>query len=156
VLIRIAVPLLALLAAMPLAPLAAQDADGATAEEALRAAKGAYGPPPPRQNCSKKSKEGGEDEIVVCAEQEQDDSEFRVKSSTELDPKSRRATNDGKPRAPDVAGEGIFQGKATVGGLCVMGGCPPPPAYIFDISELPEAPKGSDADLIAKGEKRGD
>ena len=125
---------------------------GATAEEAMQQAKKTYGPPPPRTQCKKN---GSKDEIVVCAEEEQDDSQYRVKSTSELDPNSREALRDGVPRAPDVAGDGIFKGKATVASLCVIGGCPPPPAYMFDLSELPEAPEGSDADLIGKGKKAG-
>jgi hypothetical protein len=79
-----------------------------------------------------------------------------VQSTAELDPSSREATFDGLPRAPDVAGDGIFKGKGLLSGGCFLQGCPPPPAVMFDISELPEAPEGSDADLIAKGKKRAD
>ncbi len=134
------------------APLAAQS-DGVTAEDAIDQSRRAYGPPKPRVECDEN---GTDEEIVVCAQEEQDDSQFRVKSSTELDPDSREAQNDGLPRAPDVAGDGIFKGKGTIAGLCVLGGCPPPPAYIFDISELPEAPEGSDADRISEGKAPAD
>lgn len=143
-----------MLLALPLSAAQAQIKRTITAEEAAANAKQAYGPPPPRkkaQDCPKT--DVGEDEIVVCGDEDIDQSEFRVKSTAELDPDSREATNDGLPRAPDVAGDGIFKGKATVSGGCFLNGCPPPPAYIFDISELPEAPEGSDADKIAKGEK---
>lgn len=52
---------------------------------------------------------------------------------------------------PDVAGEGIFRGPATVGGLCVIPPCPPEAAIMIDVEALPEAPEGSDADRIARG-----
>lgn len=142
-----------LLIAVPLAPLAAQRG-GVTAEQAISNARMSYGPPPPTQNCAKPSDNQSESEIVVCAEQERDYSEFRVQSTTDLDPNSREALRDGVPRAPDVAGEGIFKGKATVTGGCFLQGCPPDPAYIVDFTLLPEAPEGSDADRIARGEKR--
>ena len=57
----------------------------------------------------------------------------------------------GDPAPTDVAGKGIFRGPATVGGLCLIPPCPPPPAYIIDFDELPDAPPGSDADRIARG-----
>lgn len=155
-----------ILLAAPLAPLAAQglnlsieherpkdEGDRVTAEEALQRNRSVYGPAPPRRACKQNSDDG---EIVVCAEEEEDQSQYRVQSTAELDPEGREATDDGLPRAPDVAGEGIFQGKATMSGGCFLQGCPPPPAVMFDISELPEAPEGSDADLIAKGKKRAD
>ena len=150
--------------AAPPAPLAAQgikyqfdydetaptqeDGDRITADEALQRNANVYGPPPPRRNCKQESEDS---EIVVCAEEEADQSQFRVQSTAELDPEGREGTDDGLPRAPDVAGDGIFKGKATV-----TFGSVPPPAIMFDISELPEAPEGSDADLIAKGKKPAD
>lgn len=120
-----------------------------TAEKVAENAQKTYGPPPPEPACA--PQEG--DEIVVCA-REQDNSLFRVKSSSELNPKSDDAVDDGLPRAPDVAGPGIFTGPATVSGLCIPGlqSCPPPPALIIDIGALPEAPEGSDADKVAKGQ----
>lgn len=133
----------ALLLMAPVLPLFAQ-AVGVSATEAIEQARKTYGPPPPRKQCKEN---GDSEEIVVCAEEEQDDAEFRVKSTSELDPESREALNDGLPRAPDVAGPGIFKGKG------ISLGSAPVPAYMFDLSELPEAPEGSDADLIAKGEK---
>ncbi|KPL68972.1 hypothetical protein SZ64_13200 [Erythrobacter sp. SG61-1L] len=108
-----------------------------------------YGPPPPRRNCSKPAEQQSDSEIVVCA-RKVDDSQFRVKSTSELDPNSKDATNDGLPRAPDVAGDGIFKGKGiSLGGT-------PDPAYMIDFKLLPDAPEGSDADKIAKGEKKAD
>lgn len=125
------------------APVTAQDR-GVSASEAIEQARKSYGPPPPRKQCKQN---GDNEEIVVCAEEEQDDAQFRVKSTSDLDPESREALNDGLPRAPDVAGDGIFKGKG------ISLGSAPVAAYMFDLSELPTAPEGSDADLIAKGEK---
>ena len=64
-----------------------------------------------------------------------------------------KTMNKGDPRTPNVDGPGIFQGPATIGGVCGIGlnPCPPPPAYLIDFSTLPEAPPGSDADRIARG-----
>jgi len=151
----------ACLLAIPPSPLAAQGLDldirpeqteaaseQVAAEEAIQRSQVVYGPPPPRASCRQDS-DGGE--IVVCAEEEEDQSEFRVQSTAELDPESREATDDGVPRAPDVAGEGIFKGDGQV-----KFGSVPEPVIMFDISELPEAPEGSDADLIAKGKKKFD
>jgi hypothetical protein len=136
-------------AALPLAPLAAQRTD-VTADEAIENAKQMYGPPPPSTNCSKAKEDMNSNEIVVCAKNKQDDAQFRVKGTSELDPDSDAALNDGMPRAPDVAGEGIFKGKGiSLGGT-------PDPAYIIDFELLPETPQGSDADKIAKGEKKAD
>lgn len=145
--------------AIPAAPLTAQGLDltirqstpeqsseKITVEEALQRNQAIYGPPPPRRACKQNPENT---EIVVCAEEEQDQSQFRVQSSAQLDPTGREGTNDGVPRAPDVAGEGIFKGKPTI-----TFGSPAPPAIIFDISALPEAPEGSDADRIARGQKK--
>jgi hypothetical protein len=148
--------------AAPLAPAAAQGLnyqfdyrepetvtdDQVTAEEALDRNDNIYGPPPPRRNCKQNPDNS---EIVVCAEEEEDQSEFRVQSTAQLDPTGKEATDDGLARAPDVSGDGIFKGEATM-----KFGSAPPPAIIFDLSELPEAPEGSDADLIAKGKKKAD
>lgn len=130
-------------------PAYSQDQQPVTAERVAENAQKAYGPPPPEPACG--PQQG--DEIVVCA-REQDNSQFRVKSSAQLDPESEEALADGLPRAPDVAGPGIFKGPATVGKLCIPGlqKCPPPPALIIDLSALPEAPEGSDADKVGKGE----
>ncbi len=71
-------------------------------------------------------------DIVVCGETDPN-AKFRVPADTE----GRLATG-GPPPAPDVAGDGIFKGKATIGGLCLIPPCPPPAAYIIDFSKLPE------------------
>lgn len=130
-------------------PALSQDEPPITAERAFENADRVYGPPPPEPECAPQES----DEIVVCA-REQDDSLFRVKSSSELDPQSEEALDDGVPRAPDVAGPGIFTGPATISKLCIPGiqKCPPDPAFIIDFSALPETPEGSDADKVGKGE----
>lgn len=134
-------------AALPLAsPLLAED-DPYFAQDAIKNTQTMYGPPKPVVNCSKPKGERDANEIVVCARQDADEAQFRVKSSAELDPDSREATNDGLPRAPDVAGDGIFKGK----GISLGG--PPAVAYILDFELLPDTPEGSEADKIAKGEK---
>ena len=117
---------------------------GPTAEQAIQREKEVYGPPPPKPRCGS----GGPDEIVVCAPESGD--QFRVPSTAESDPNSREAKrrlDDGIPRAPQV-GTVIDCSRG-----CVGFGSVPPPAYIIDFSTIPDAPPGSDADLIAKGEK---
>lgn len=130
-------------------PALSQDQPPVTVDQVVQSAQKAYGPPPPQPACAPQA----DNEIVVCA-REQDNSLFRVKSSSELDPESKDAVDDGLPRAPDLSGPGIFTGPATVGGLCIPGlqKCPPPPALMIDLTALPEAPEGSDADKIGKGE----
>lgn len=133
---------------LPVSGTSAQEQPELTAEEVIQNAETAYGPPPPEPKCEQTD----EDIIVVCGQLEDQD-QFRVKSSSELDPESEEALDDGLPRAPDVAGPGIFKGPATVGKLCILGlqKCPPPPAIEVDFSQLPEAPPGSDADRIGRG-----
>lgn len=87
------------------------------------------------------------DEIVVCVDRGDD---LRVPSTAESDPTSlaaRRALNNGIPRAPQLD-RGSCKGKPG----CIVGGWAPPPIYVIDLAALPEAPEGSDADRIAKGE----
>lgn len=93
-------------------------------------------------------------EIVVCREIAQDGSN---RYSDDRDAAQRRYAEEtafaNDPQPPDVAGPGIFRGPATVGSLCIPGlqRCPPPPALMIDVTKLPKAPPGSDADRIARG-----
>lgn len=140
-----------LLVAIVLLPLAggaaAQSQHGGTAEEALEAAATAYGPPAPEPECE--PQQG--DEIVVCA-REQEQSQFRIRTDDDAENDYARETmNKGDPKAPDVAGPGIFRGKATVGGLCLVPPCPPAKAYMIDFDELPDTPAGSDAERVGQG-----
>ena len=84
-------------------------------------------------------------EIVVCAPRDRD--KDRYPGREQLD--SVQSTDIGIPRAPDVSG------MPPCLAFCVKMsfGAPPPPMPIIDVKALPEAPPGSDADLIAKGEK---
>ncbi len=91
-------------------------------------------------------------EIIVCAQLGEDSSNYY---SGDRDAARKRYAEEtafaGDIRAPDVAGDGIFRGPATVSGQCFIPPCPKPPALIIDIEALPEAPPGSDADRIARG-----
>lgn len=93
-------------------------------------------------------------EIVVCREILQNGA---YRYSDDRDEAQRRYAEEtafaNDPQAPDVAGPGIFRGPATVGSLCIPGlqRCPPPPALMIDVTKLPQAPPGSDADRIARG-----
>ena len=129
------------------APLAAQawdgDPDSAVAER-LAAARSRLGIESVQSRCNAARKAG---EIVVCVDRGED---LRVPSTAESDPASlaaRRALNNGIPRAPQLD-RGSCKGQAG----CVVGGWAPPPIYEVDVSQLPQAPEGSEADLVAKGE----
>lgn len=92
-----------------------------------------------RNSCANPTRQG---EIVVCAPTRE---EPRVPSTRS----ERDQTLDENDLAPaDVAGRGIFRGKATA----TFGSVEQP--YIIDLSTIPMAPAGSDADKIAKGEIR--
>jgi len=137
-----------LLASLALAaPAAAQEAatgpaSGPSAEQAIEQQKKGFGPPNQRKSCGASEASG---DIVVCAT---DSKEFRVQSTAELDPTSHEALYDGVPRAPQLD-KGSCKGQAG----CVGFGYAPAPIYYIDLKAIPEAPPGSDADLIAKGEK---
>lgn len=95
-----------------------------------------------RNACLRTIRQG---EIVVCAPETD---QFRVPSTAQDDPTGAAGTRDGRLHTPDVAGGGIFKGKPTA----TFGSVEQP--YIIDLSTIPEAPAGSDADKIAKGEIR--
>ncbi|GAB5348879.1 hypothetical protein [Alteriqipengyuania sp. 357] len=143
-----------LLAAVPAAaqPSAARDAgkesDAASpdevAEQLIQRAKETYSvaePPPERPADCVEVDDGSI--IVVCAPIEGDPARFRGKSRLDEGDDSHLSWDGG---APDVSGPGIFRGAPTA-----TFGAPPPPAYLIDFSELPDAPPGSDADRISRG-----
>ncbi|WP_120717062.1 hypothetical protein [Tsuneonella amylolytica] len=142
--IALAVGAIALFASVPVA---AQDAPTGTvtAEEVIADAKAAYGPPDTKAKRACPAPKPGES-IVVCAQQE-DQSQFRVQSSAQLDPTGAGA-KDGVPDAPDVATK--YPGVVVATG-CFIPPCPPPMPLIIDLAAIPEAPPGSDADRAARG-----
>ncbi|MFK4004822.1 hypothetical protein [Qipengyuania sp. NPDC077563] len=89
-------------------------------------------------------------EIVVCRKRSDEENRLYDKESAERR-HAQRTMNHNEIPAPDVAGDGIFRGPATVSGLCFIPPCPKPPAYMIDFATLPDAPPGSDADRIARG-----
>lgn len=86
--------------------------------------------------------------IIVCAPLDPDANRLPFRKESD----AARSTNDGLPRAPDVAGGGIFKGPPTVSNLCLIPPCPKDAVYLVDVESLPEAPRGSDAERIGKGE----
>lgn len=131
----------------------AQDEGPVTAEQALQQAKAVYGPPDPnaRETCPP-VKPG--DEIVVCAEAE-DPAKHRVQSSGDLDPTGAGAK--GPPRAPDLYNltQPAMVGVGVSAKGCFIPPCPSPMPVLIDLKAIPEAPAGSDADLIGRGERPG-
>ncbi|QSB45302.1 hypothetical protein IDJ81_04000 [Tsuneonella flava] len=121
----------------------AQDGDKVTAEQAIDTAKQAYGPPAKEKKSKCPAPEPG-GPIVVCGELEEQ-SQFRVKSSMELDPST---VKDIVPRAPDF--EPHYPGPVVARG-CFVPPCPKPMPVMIDLKAIPEAPPGSDADRVARG-----
>lgn len=137
----------------PLAALQAQDRSGeTTVVDILADAEDLYGPPPPYEDCTAEQEAAIlSGEIIVCR-RKQDPREFQTMDrDSAQDRYARETMNKGNPQTPDVAGEGIFRGPATVSGLCVIPPCPKEAAIFIDVEALPEAPPGSDADRIARG-----
>lgn len=94
-----------------------------------------------RPECRPRSRIPGQ--IVVCGDAERNEKE-RLPNRDQTD--TARSTNDGLPRAPNVSGlPDCSRG-------CIRVGKVPAPVYYFDITALPEPPKGSDAEKIADGE----
>ena len=133
---------LGLFAAMPAtAQQAGGDAVDARVQEILSEAQGVLSAVPPRPRC-----EGGSsDEIVVCATT--DSRKYRVPSTIESNPGSRAALRTGIPSPPQLD-RGSCRGQPN----CMIGGYTPPPVYAIDLKAIPEAPPGSDADRVARGE----
>ncbi len=111
-----------------------------TAEQAIAREEQIYGPPNPRQKACGVPDASGD--IVVCAP---DNEEFRVQSSRELNPDAQESLNDGVPRAPQ-----FDRGYCAE---CPHFGSVPPPVYYIDVTALPAAPPGSEADEVARGER---
>lgn len=88
--------------------------------------------------------------ISVCGKKK-DPAIDRLPLPGELD--SARATNDGLARAPDVMGNRISGHALSLG--CGLGGCPKAMLPDINFKMIPAAPEGSDADLIGRGEIRG-
>jgi len=84
-------------------------------------------------------------EIVVCRTRDADADRYPGRGSLA----SVQSTRDGLPRAPDLAPH--YPGVVVARG-CFIGPCAPPPMIFIDVKALPEAPAGSDADRIAKGD----
>lgn len=128
-------------------PLLAQSVDpdpDPQVAERLAAARAKLGVETVQDRCRIARKSG---EIVVCVDRGED---LRVPSTADSDPSSlaaRRALNNGVPRAPQLD-RGSCKGQPG----CMIGGWAPPPIYVIDLAAIPEAPEGSDADKIAKGE----
>ncbi len=108
----------------------------------LSTAKQVYGPPAKTRRCGPTTS----DEIVVCGPDRGEDQ--RIPSTAQSDPRSRSALRTGVPRAPQLD-RGSCKGQPN----CLVGGRAPPPIYYIDLKAIPEAPEGSDADKVAKGEE---
>jgi hypothetical protein len=128
---------------------AVDPAPAVTAEQALENTRAAFSATPRK---AAQCPEAKGDEIVVCAEQE-DPARQYVPSNTDSGD-----TDDGTPHAPDVSGlpQCAVEGLTLNGSLSFCAkhlGKQPRQLYIIDLKAIPEAPAGSDADLIARGEK---
>ena len=86
-------------------------------------------------------------EIVVCAPRDSDKDRYPGREQLE----SVQSIHDGIPRAPDFVPK--YPGVVVARG-CFIPPCAPPPMIFIDVKALPQAPAGSDADLIAKGEMK--
>jgi hypothetical protein len=122
---------------------AANPAPTVTAEQAMANAQALYAAAPHKPApCPTATG----DEIVVCAEHEDPATQYVPSDSDSGVP-----DDGGVPRAPNVSG---LPDCATAG-FCSRVGKTPRHPVIIDLSAIPEPPPGSDADLIAKGEKAG-
>ncbi len=88
-------------------------------------------------------------EIVVC----RDLGETTDGSWNQQDFIRRYAEATQGPKPVNVDGTGLYLGLPPIVEIkgCFIPPCPPPPALIIDVTALPEAPPGSDADRIARG-----
>lgn len=125
------------------APVLGQGSDRTMGEALLTTAR-VSAPPPRTARCRERGqgeKSAGGD-IVVCAQESQ-----RIAPTSESDPMSRAGLRNGALHPPQL-GKGSCRGAL---GCLGLGGTRPP-AYIIDLTAVPEAPAGSDADRVAQGE----
>jgi hypothetical protein len=125
------------------APALGQGSDRTMGEALLTTARVSVSPPRPAR-CRERG-EGGtgtSGDIVVCAQESQ-----RIAPTSETDPMSRAGLRNGALHPPQL-GKGSCKGAF---GCLGIGGARPP-AYIIDLKSVPEAPAGSDADRVAKGD----
>ena len=135
------------------APLSAQEvierADGSVEIDVLASIDDLYGPEPPMEDCSSELEAAIlSGEIVVCR-RKQDQRQYRTVPREAAQRRYAEETafkND--PKTPDFILDCQDQGWP-VG--CVRFGGVPPKALIIDVTALPEAPPGSDADRISRG-----
>lgn len=111
-----------------------------TAEQAMEAARAFYAVEQPE---AAPCPESSEREIVVCRETADPD-RYRVPSDTD-----RGVAKDDGLRAPNL--EPAYGGVVVARG-CFIPPCPRPMPVMIDLKAIPEAPAGSDADRIARGE----
>jgi hypothetical protein len=99
----------------------------------------------PNKRCRREAENSRE--IVVCADPDKNTRDrLPLRNETDI----ARSTRTGVPRAPDLDG---IKCRPGADGVCRGNiGRAPPPIYYIDLSKIPEAPPGSDADKIAKGE----
>ena len=116
-----------------------------TAEEVVAAAQETYRLPSARRQAECPAPKPG-DEIVVCAPAAEGD--FGVESDMDLTAGGLRGAGR---RAPDMAT--AYPGVVAARG-CMIPPCPPPMPELIDLAAIPEAPPGSEADRIARGELR--
>jgi len=91
-------------------------------------------------------------EIVVCRQLEDGSVHlFSVTREAWLKSYAESTQNAGTIPTPDVAGEGIFRGPATIGGLCFIPPCPGARPLVVDVRSIPMPPAGSDAERVAQG-----
>lgn len=88
-------------------------------------------------------------EIVVCRELSQPSDGYWNKDDFER----RYAEKTQGPQPVDVDGTGLPAGMVPLITIkaCFIPPCPTEPAILIDFEELPDAPRGSDADRIEKG-----
>lgn len=86
-------------------------------------------------------------EIIVCRRRSGDENRLYDKETAERRHAEETAFKK-DPKTPDFIRDCHDQGWPPG---CIRLGKVPPPAYLIDFSELPDAPPGSDADRIARG-----